>query len=242
MPATVEAAVDKLRAVPAPLQGALYMIAAALGFSVMNIAIRSAAEELDPLQIAFFRNFFALLFMLPWLWQVGAAGLRTAHLGLHLWRAAIALGPALELCYWELDDEGSLPPPSDWNMAPLSQAVYDRLVETLRRLYLDAATPELVRRRVLEEFFPIPYLEDWRTRADDCLVFGSSLVGAWSRGDPPAQNAHCSPQPRCRDRGRGRRPRGPCRRGGGSARRSSSRRRAARPLRRGRRGPWRGSS
>ena len=91
MPATVEAAVEKLRAVPAPLQGALYMIAAALGFSVMNIAIRSAAEELDPLQIAFFRNFFALLFMLPWLWQVGAAGLRTAHLGLHLWRAAIGL-------------------------------------------------------------------------------------------------------------------------------------------------------
>ncbi len=86
MPATVEAAVERLRAVPAPLQGALYMTAAALGFSVMNVAIRSAAEELDPLQIAFFRNFFALLFMLPWLWQVGAAGLRTAHLGLHLWR------------------------------------------------------------------------------------------------------------------------------------------------------------
>ncbi len=97
MPATVEAAVDKLRAVPAPLQGALYMIAAALGFSVMNIAIRSAAEELDPLQIAFFRNFFALVFMLPWLWQVGAAGLRTAHLGLHLWRAAIGLGA---MCCW----------------------------------------------------------------------------------------------------------------------------------------------
>ncbi len=92
MPATVESAVEKLRAVPAPVQGALYMTAASLGFSVMNIAIRSAAEELDPLQIAFFRNFFALLFMLPWLWQVGAGGLRTAHLGLHLWRAAIGLG------------------------------------------------------------------------------------------------------------------------------------------------------
>ena len=97
MPATVESAVEKLRAVPAPVQGALYMTAASLGFSVMNIAIRSAAEELDPLQIAFFRNFFALLFMLPWLWQVGFGGLRTAHLGLHLWRAVIGLAA---MCLW----------------------------------------------------------------------------------------------------------------------------------------------
>ena len=73
------------------------MTAASLGFSVMNIAIRSAAEELDPLQIAFFRNLFALLFMLPWLWQVGAAGLKTAHLGLHLWRAVIGL---MAMCLW----------------------------------------------------------------------------------------------------------------------------------------------
>jgi hypothetical protein len=26
--------------------------------------------------------------------------------------------------------------------------------------------------------FPIPLYEDWRTRADDCLVFGTSLAGA----------------------------------------------------------------
>jgi hypothetical protein len=31
---------------------------------------------------------------------------------------------------------------------------------------------------VLERLLPLPYLEDWRTRADDCLIFGSSLVGA----------------------------------------------------------------
>ena len=97
MPATVESAVEKLRAVPAPVQGALYMAAASFGFSVMNVAIRSAAEELDPLQITFFRNFFALLFMLPWLWQVGAAGLKTAHPGLHLWRAVIGLAA---MCLW----------------------------------------------------------------------------------------------------------------------------------------------
>lgn len=34
------------------------------------------------------------------------------------------------------------------------------------------------RRAILERFMPIPYLEDWRIRADDCLVFGSSVAGA----------------------------------------------------------------
>jgi glycosyltransferase involved in cell wall biosynthesis len=35
-----------------------------------------------------------------------------------------------------------------------------------------------MRREVLEKFLPIPSVEDWRVRADDCLVWGSSLVGA----------------------------------------------------------------
>jgi glycosyltransferase involved in cell wall biosynthesis len=35
-----------------------------------------------------------------------------------------------------------------------------------------------MRRWVLDRLFPLPCLEDWRTRADDCLVFGASLAGA----------------------------------------------------------------
>ena len=68
------------------------MIAAAAAFSVMNALIRVLAESLDPLQIAFFRNFFALLFMLPWLLRHGRAGLETKRFGLHVWRAVLGLG------------------------------------------------------------------------------------------------------------------------------------------------------
>ncbi|MEM7224798.1 MAG: DMT family transporter [Pseudomonadota bacterium] len=75
----------------APLQGALYMIVAAFCFSVMNIAIRYAAETLDPLQIAFFRNVFAFAFMLPWLYRAGFAGLHTERLGAHAVRAVIGM-------------------------------------------------------------------------------------------------------------------------------------------------------
>lgn len=88
---SAETLAARARALPAPIQGALLMILAALGFSFMNIAIRIVAEELEPLQIAFFRNFFALLFMLPWLASAGMKGLRTTRLRLHLLRAAIGM-------------------------------------------------------------------------------------------------------------------------------------------------------
>ncbi|MEH2163998.1 MAG: glycosyltransferase family 2 protein [Nostoc sp.] len=35
-----------------------------------------------------------------------------------------------------------------------------------------------IRREIISKFLPIPYIEDWRVRADDCLVWGASLVGA----------------------------------------------------------------
>ena len=67
------------------------MTAAALCFSVMNAFVRLAAEELHPMEVAFFRNLFALAFMLPWLARVGLGGLRTERLKLHLLRAFFAL-------------------------------------------------------------------------------------------------------------------------------------------------------
>ena len=82
----------------APLQGALYMTAAALCFSIMNYLIRYAAGELEAMQIAFFRNLFALAFMLPWLARVGPAGLVTRRLRSHVWRAV--LGLAAMVCWF----------------------------------------------------------------------------------------------------------------------------------------------
>jgi len=35
-----------------------------------------------------------------------------------------------------------------------------------------------MRRDILRKVLPIPNTEDWRVRADDCLVWGASLVGA----------------------------------------------------------------
>lgn len=97
-------------ALSAPLQGALLMTLAALGFSLMNAVIRILAEDMDPLQIAFFRNFFALAFMLPWLARVGRAGLKTERLGLHVIRSIGGLA-AMTLWFYSIA------------LLPLAQAV-----------------------------------------------------------------------------------------------------------------------
>ena len=88
----------RLNAVPAPVQGALLMTGAAFCFSIMNVLIRIAAEEVEPAEIAFFRNLFALLFLLPLVARHGFAELRTRHLGLHVVRSIIGL--AAVLCWF----------------------------------------------------------------------------------------------------------------------------------------------
>jgi drug/metabolite transporter (DMT)-like permease len=57
----------------------------------MNVFIREVSAELHPFQIAFFRNFFAFLFILPWLASAGWGGLKTKRMGMQVWRAIIGV-------------------------------------------------------------------------------------------------------------------------------------------------------
>lgn len=88
---------QRFAATSAPLQGALLMVGAALGMSLMTGLIRYASASLDPFQIVFFRNLFALAVMLPWLGRAGFAALHTRRFGLHFTRAAMGL---LAMCAW----------------------------------------------------------------------------------------------------------------------------------------------
>lgn len=88
-------------ALPAPLQGALWMIAASAGFAAMNGAIRHISTEIHPFEIAFFRNFFGFLFMLPWLMSAGLGALKTDRLGLYTLRGAFGIA-AMMAWFWSL--------------------------------------------------------------------------------------------------------------------------------------------
>jgi len=82
-------------------QAVLLMLGSAVLFSMMVITIRLASSELHPFQIAFFRNFFGLIFALPILLTHGLGILRTAKLRLYVLRCAI--GIASMLCgFWAL--------------------------------------------------------------------------------------------------------------------------------------------
>ncbi|MFB8790300.1 MAG: glycosyltransferase family 2 protein [Potamolinea sp.] len=76
---------------------------------------------------------------------------------------------------------GELAP--DVKPSKIKSSVYDygysaASVFYLRRWVGDATSTLSMRRRILSKILPLPYIEEWITRADDCLVYGASIAGA----------------------------------------------------------------
>lgn len=69
----------------------LLMVASTLMFGSMAAAIRLASEQLHAFEIAFFRNFFGLVFALPLLLRHGPGLLRTSKLPLYFLRCLIGI-------------------------------------------------------------------------------------------------------------------------------------------------------
>jgi ribosomal protein L12E/L44/L45/RPP1/RPP2 len=76
-------------------------------------------------------------------------------------QSAISFGPALELADTEIDDE--LGEFDDPEMVPITEGQFRTIQDALRRVYSDAATPKLVRRRILEA--SVRARADWHTDA-----------------------------------------------------------------------------
>ena len=92
------------------VRAAWLMLGSTLGFGLMAITIRLATEQVPTTEVAFFRNLFGLLALLPLLVRTGPAVLHTRQLPRYALRAGIGLGSML--CgFWAV---GHL---------PLSQAV-----------------------------------------------------------------------------------------------------------------------
>jgi drug/metabolite transporter (DMT)-like permease len=72
-------------------RGALWMSGAALTFSAMNTIIRVVGQELPPFELAFFRNFFSLVVMLPWIAHYGLGSLNLRRFKLYSLRALLGL-------------------------------------------------------------------------------------------------------------------------------------------------------
>lgn len=88
-----------------PLRAALLMLGSTMAFGLMAVAIRYATRYVPTQEVAFFRNAFGLLALLPMLLRPGHAPLKTQQLPRYFLRSAIGLGSML-CAFWAL---GHLP-------------------------------------------------------------------------------------------------------------------------------------
>ena len=79
------------------VRGAMLMIGSCATLAGLVTTVRFVSAELDPIQIAFFRNVIGIVFLAPWLLRAGLDGLRTERLGLHLFRALVGLAALILL-------------------------------------------------------------------------------------------------------------------------------------------------
>ena len=65
--------------IPDTSKGLFYMFLATIVLACMHGMVRHLGEELHPFVIAFYRNLFGLIAILPLAFRIGLSGLRTAH-------------------------------------------------------------------------------------------------------------------------------------------------------------------
>lgn len=78
-----------------PLRAIGFSLLSGLGFSLMHVCVRITAERLHPIEVAFFRNLFGLLVLLPFFLRHGVGVVRTERIGLHLLRGGLQVGAML---------------------------------------------------------------------------------------------------------------------------------------------------
>jgi drug/metabolite transporter (DMT)-like permease len=71
------------------LRGCALMLLSTILFAAMHGCVRVLSASIHPYEIAFFRCFFGLVMLAPWLLTAGRPALRTRRFGTHLWRAAL---------------------------------------------------------------------------------------------------------------------------------------------------------
>ncbi len=81
--------IEAFGVLPQPLRATILMLLAMACFATMAVFIRLAAQGVHALEVVFFRNFFALIILLPILWRSGAGVLRTQKVGLYGLRAVL---------------------------------------------------------------------------------------------------------------------------------------------------------
>lgn len=100
MNALIAAVNARVALVPPGLRGVLLMLFSVLAFAAMHATIQLVAKTgMHPFEVAFFRNLFGLLLLIPVLARNNFRDLRTAQPGWHAIRGFIQVGAMLSFFY-----------------------------------------------------------------------------------------------------------------------------------------------
>jgi drug/metabolite transporter (DMT)-like permease len=80
----------RFNALPGAARAGIWMSMSAVTYAVMIFFGRYLAPDVPVFEIAFLRNAFAIVFMLPWLMRVGMGAMRTKRIGRHIVRGAMS--------------------------------------------------------------------------------------------------------------------------------------------------------
>lgn len=92
IPPTISSRIGR---VPAPLLGTGFMLLAALLSAALSGGIRMAAADIHPFEVAFLRNLFGVIVLVPFLARQGLTLFHTRRIGLHVLRSALNVASML---------------------------------------------------------------------------------------------------------------------------------------------------
>jgi drug/metabolite transporter (DMT)-like permease len=84
-----------------PMRAVFWASLAALAFSLMGMLIKLLGQRYDPIEVAFFRSFFGIIPLLPFLFQGGLGAFRTARPMQHILRGILGV-TGMFLGYWSV--------------------------------------------------------------------------------------------------------------------------------------------
>ncbi len=73
------------------IKSALWMLFASLNFALLNTLVKFLSSDYSLSQIIFFRSFFAIVFIFPWILNTGLPSLKTNSIKLQLVRSTLAV-------------------------------------------------------------------------------------------------------------------------------------------------------
>ena len=73
------------------IKSALWMLFASLNFALLNTLVKFLSANYSLSQIIFFRSFFAVIFILPWILNTGLSSLKTNSIKLQVIRSSLAV-------------------------------------------------------------------------------------------------------------------------------------------------------